>query len=52
MQHVLYYVPASWVTRMKQREKCLKAATALVEEGTSVVVGELPIMLRIHAVSE
>lgn len=24
---------------MKQREKCVKAATALIEEGTSVVVG-------------
>jgi len=24
---------------LKQREKCVKAATALVEEGTSVVIG-------------
>jgi hypothetical protein len=24
---------------LKQREKCVKAATALIEEGTSVVVG-------------
>jgi hypothetical protein len=26
---------------MKQREKCVKAATALVEEGTSIVIGIL-----------
>ncbi|KAJ4361284.1 DNA kinase/phosphatase Pnk1 [Ascochyta clinopodiicola] len=26
---------------MKQREKCVKAATAFIEEGTSVVVGTL-----------
>lgn len=26
---------------LKQREKCVKAATTLIEEGTSVVVGTL-----------
>jgi hypothetical protein len=26
---------------LKQREKCIKSATALVEEGTSVVVGKI-----------
>lgn len=28
-----------WSNIMKQREKCVKAAMALLEEGTSVVVG-------------
>jgi hypothetical protein len=28
-----------WSNSLKQREKCIQAATALIEEGTSVVIG-------------
>ena len=39
-QHVCCAIPPHLSNLMKQRDNCLKAATTLIQEGTSIVVGE------------
>jgi bifunctional polynucleotide phosphatase/kinase len=41
------YISYTLSNHLKQREKCLKAAAAFIEDGTSVVVGEFPVSISI-----